>query len=371
MGVRKFIERRSVSYQDVWGSGGNWESATTSGYSPVEALGLSAVIACLKHRAGLVSQLPLSAYTERNGFSALVPLQPSLIRRPTSTVQRSVWLSQMMISRDLWGNAFGAITSRDAAGYPTACEWLSPTIVDTRQDFINGPVVYTVNGQPFAADDMLLIPSLFNLPGSPLGIPPLKYSGLVDLGRRAQDFGADWFRNGAVPSSVIYSDQTLTSEQAESIRDRVTSAWRRRMPGVLGAGLKLEHVKVEKNESQFNETITHVGGQVCQAFGVAPEEVGLVGTGSSITYANRTDAKQASIDRMNPDMVLIEEALTDELPPPQFAKFNTGAYLRGDIGTRFNQYATGIGAGFLTVDEARAFEDWGPMRSQGEPDAAA
>ena len=354
-GLRSLLEResRAVSYQDVFGSGRDWTAP--QGYRALDALGLPAVVGCVRHRANVVRQLrPVSFRYDADGFSEPVPAQPSLLVNPSPTVKRSIWRGQLMISRDLWGNAFGAILARDAALYPKMVDWLSPTIVATRQDFVNGPVFYTVNGRPFPAEDMLLVPSDLNLPGSPLGMAPLQHAGLVELGRRAQEFGADWFRNGAVPSSIIYSDDPdLTPEDAEEIRNRVTGAWRNRRPGVLGSGLKLEHVQVQKNESQFNETINAVGLQVCQVFGVSPEEIGLAATGSSITYANRTDAKQASLDRMNGDLELLRDVLTDALPRPQFVDFDTSVYLRGDTRGTYEANEIAIRSGQLTPDEAR------------------
>ena len=106
-----------------------------------------------------------------------------------------------------------------------------------------------------------------------------------------------------------------------------------------------------------------VGVQVAQAFGVDPATVGLSAGGASLTYANRSDAKQADIDRVNADLVVIQEALSDLVPPGQVVRFNTGAYLRGDLGARYEAYSAGLGAGFIGVDEVRAWENLPPREA--------
>lgn len=358
---RQTVERRAASFQSVWGTGGEW-SPSDRGYNTTDALGLWPVVACVRYRANLIGQLPLVAYVkDRDGFSVRAPMQPDLLVAPSGQVTKSSWLFQMSLSRDVWGNAFGAVVARDGVGNPKQIEWLCPANVRTVQSVTSGTVEFYVHGQLFPAHDLVVVPSTFILPGSPLGVAPLHYSGLVDLGKRAQEFGSDWFRNGAVPSSVIYSDAELTNEQANNIRDRVTSAWQKRRPGVLGAGLKWEQTKITANESQFTETIAATASAVAAVFGVPAAEVGIPISGTSLTYANRTDAKEAAIDRMNGDLVSVEQVLDRLVADPLFVKFTTGAYAKSSTKPRYEEHAIGLASGFLTVDEVRRMEDRPPL----------
>ena len=74
-------------------------------------------------------------------------------------------------------------------------------------------------------------------------------------------------------------------------------------------------------------------------------------------------ANQADIDRVNADLVVIQEALSLLVPPGQVVRFNTGAYLRGDLGARYEAYSAGLGAGFIGVDEVRAWENLPPREA--------
>ena len=328
-GLFRTQEARSVSFQDVWGAGDAW--SPPGHYGTREALELSAVIACVDLRAKTIGQLPISAYRAGvGGLPELVPVQPTLIASP-SRLPRSQWIRQMSVSRDLYGNAFGSIVGRDAGGWPTYLEWLDPSAVVVREASTLGRPEVTYNGRPFPFEDMIVVPG-FPVPGSAFGIAPLERSGLVELSHRAQEFGRDWFRNGAVPSTVISSDVELDATSAAQIRDAAVAAWRRRRPAVLGSGLKVEHVKVNAEESQFLGTMRQAQADICQVFGVPPEKIGAAGGGgSSVTYANREQAvQQFLVDTVNAELVLIQEVLTSNLPGGMFVRINTGALLRSD-----------------------------------------
>lgn len=353
------VERRDISYQDVWGRGDHWPAPEAR--ASKDSLALSAVIACVNLRANTVAQLPLKAYrTGPDGLPVEVPRQPLLVESP-STLPRSQWLRQMSISRDLYGNAFGMIVARDAAGWPTAVEWLDPTKMATRQEYHGAPIVYTYHGKAVDTADIFLVPG-FPVPGTPLGISPLERSGLIELSHRAQDFGRDWLKNSAVPAAILYADAELDAESAERIRASVTSSWRKRRPAVLGSGLRYEKVGVDADESQFLDTMAHAGRDIARIFGVDPAWIGLGGTGSSLTYQNLADRLTSFMaSTMNAELVLIQEVLTANVPRPQFVRFVTGGFLRSDLPTRYSSYATALAAGFLTVDEVRELEDRGPM----------
>lgn len=367
MGLFRRTEQRAISYQSVWGTGGDWTPETR--YGIADGLKLSAVVACVNLRANLIGQLPIAAYQAGpDGQSLQMATQPRLIEAP-SRVPRSYWLRQMSVSRDLWGNAFGSIVSRDAAGYPTGVEWMNPAKVEVDE---SDPARLRVryNGQEFPADDLLVVPG-FPVPGSQLGISPLERSGLIELSHRAQDFGRDWFRNGAVPSVMLKaSNAELTPEQAEGVRDTVMSNWRKRRPAVIGSGWDVDTIDVKADESQFLATMRHVQVDICQTFGVPPEEIGIASSGSSVTYANREQRASAIlVNTLNAELVLIQEVLTAALPRPQFVRFSTGALLRSDLAARYTSYATALNGPqpFLTVDEVRQLEDLGPMPPASAP----
>ena len=67
------------------------------------------------------------------------------------------------------------------------------------------------------------------------------------------------------------------------------------------------------------------------------------------------------VDSINPDLVVIQEALDRHTPRGQYCKFNTGAFMRSDTLTRYQAHKVGIDTGFLTPNEARALEELPPL----------
>jgi phage portal protein BeeE len=90
--------------------------------------------------------------------------------------------------------------------------------------------------------------------------------------------------------------------------------------------------------------------------------VGVAVEGSSLTYSNREQDEILFQTRaLLPWAVRFEQHMSRLLPGKQFVRFNMDAAVRVDLTTRYQAHATGIGAKFLTVDEARQLEDRPPL----------
>lgn len=370
------VEQRAITSMQYWGAG---VDDTSTHYSADAAWALSAVRACVRFKAAILSQLPFDSYRQQAGGSTMVTPSPLLVARPSGVVARSVWLQQLSVSLDLWGNAYGAIIQRDGNGYPTQVEWLSPDAITVVETVMGGRPQVLVNGRPVPPEDILHIAENV-APGSVTGRAPLERDGLVDLNRRAQEFGRAWFANGAVPSMVLEVDAVIDEAKANEISDAwMQKVGRRRKPAVIGRGITAKPIQVAANESQFLDTIRHVQVDICMSFGILPESIGLATSGQNVTYANREQRWQdVLVGTINPRLVLIQEILTANLPRPQYVRFNTGALLRSDLKTRYDSYAVARDIGLLSQNETRALEDlppvaggddWTPLKA-GSPSTA-
>jgi HK97 family phage portal protein len=349
-------ETRSVSFQDVWGS--DTEYRRDGAVEPASrAVRLDAVFSCVRLIGTTFAQIPWDVY--RDGSKDPVRPTPTLISSPSSLVLPSAWRYQLAVSLALWGNAYGIVSGRDRLGYPAGLEWLSPERVRVQRH--GGRVEYLVDGS--ARADVFHV-QFQPMPGEVVGMAPLEYSGLVELGREAQAFGRKWFTEGATPSAILYSEDELEPEDARRLAGAFVSAIRRRRrPAVLGAGLRYEQVSVSAGESQFLETIRENRAQIATVFGVPPEMVGAsVGGGGSITYANREQRSQDLLTFcLNGYLTAAQDALTAALPRGQVARPTTAALLRSDLLTRYQAHEIGIRARILTPNEARDLEDRPPL----------
>lgn len=356
---RRGQEARAISYSDLWSRGDSVASISASSIDA--ALRLAPVYAATRLIADQFAAAPLRAYkTSPDGTRARMDRQPSLITAPSGTVSAFTWKYQAITSVLLRGNAYGVITSTDAQGWPTAIEWLNPDNVQVDE---TGPMpAYHYNGRPLERLSVVHIPG-YVVAGSCVGASPLTaFKTVIETGLRAQEFGNDWFKNGAVPGGILKnSQQTIGPEVAQAARDRFKAATRGRELFVTGSDWDYSTLSVPADEARFIETLKLTATQIANVYGVPPERVGGE-TGGSMTYGNR---EQDSLDLvtfgLRPWFVRFEEALSALMPRPQYAKFNIDAIVRADLLTRMQAHEIATRVGLETNDEARDIEDRPPL----------
>jgi HK97 family phage portal protein len=329
------------------------------------------VWACATLLADLVATTPVDAYRKSGGIRTQIDPAPLVLREPSVLDDQVAWLTKLMMSLLLSGNAFGYVT--DSSGtFARRVEILDPQAVSFRQT-PDGREEWRVNGVPEALWPVgnLWHVAGYVLPGQRLGLSVLRYAAAaVGLGAAAEGFGRDWFLDGAMPSAVLTSDQALTEEAAASIKQRWNDIYsRRREVAVLGNGMSVQPIQIAPEESQFLETINANVRTIARFFRVPVELLGVGADGTSLTYANVEERNlQLLTYTLAPWFVRVERALTALLPRPQFVKFNEKALLRTDAKTQSEVMATEISSGLLTVDEGRAKLDRPPLPEESEPE---
>lgn len=340
----------------------------------------AAVWACVRLISGTIGQMPLQAVRDTGEYPQPVSPNPQLLAAPSSLIPRSSWVESVLVSLLLRGNCYGQVVEWSSMGRPTRIDLLSPDRVRPDWDAANGRKVFYLSGANgsmvphYAWDtgrgDIWHVPGLL-LPGSWVGLSPIEYAKqTIGQGLAAERFGSQWFGEGGVPAAILSTDQSITEEQASTIKSRFMSAVRgKREPAVLGAGLKYEAIQVAPEESQFIEAQSWSTSQVCRIFGLSPSLL-EVSTGSSnaLTYQNR-DSRVSDFLAfgLGPWIHRLEESMSTLLPNPQQARFRTGAILRADIQTRYQTYSVAAqvqaatGQPLLTVDEMRALENLPPL----------
>lgn len=328
------------------------------------SLSIPAVWACVRLRADLLSTLPIDVYARREGQQVDRPTPAVLINPAGDECDITEWLWAGQVSLDLRGNNYGRILDRDGHGLPTQIELVHPDLCSVRYDSA-GLREYRFNGRKIPLDEVWH-ERAFAVAGSPEGLSIIRMAAAalgVDLA--AESYGADWFASGSHPSAMISNDNEdmdeITQPVAAAIKDRFLASVRRGEPAVMSGGWRYQAVQVSPGEAQFLETQRWGVQQIARLFGLPPEMIGGE-SGASMTYAN---VEQRSIDFLTfgfgPTIVRRERALSRLVPQRQYVKLNVGALLRTDLLTRYRSYQLGIGASFLTPDEAREHEDMPPL----------
>lgn len=335
------------------------------------AMSHSAVWACVRLLASTASTLPLDLVRVSGDVREPLPA-PALLRRPSVYVPVSGWVYQSMASLLLRGNAYGWVAQTDARGVPTQVEILHPDSVRVvRQSDRWVWYVERDEVERWPAGPLWHVPGLLD-PGCPVGLSPIMFARqTIGAGLAAEQFAAQFFGDGAHPTAVLTTDQALQPDQAVAVKRRFAEVLGgSREPAVLGAGLDYKPIQVSPDESQFLETQRFSVEQVCRVFGVPPEMIGAASSGSSVTYANRTERVQDFLTfSLSPWLARMEEALSGLFPSfatsrTQQVKFNTGALLRADTKARYETYQVALSSGILTLDEVRALEDLPPLEQE-------
>ncbi|WP_060952401.1 phage portal protein [Streptomyces hygroscopicus] len=354
---RRKEQQRAITYQDVWGSGG--DPAVLRGDSQERALRLAPVYAATRLLADSVASLPTKSYRTAGEARRPIPSPPLLVR-PAAVGTRFDWLHRAMTSLTLRGNAYGLIVAWDRTGWPSQIEWLHPDDVDVEDNLAPRPVWY-YKGRRLDEGQMFHVPA-YTLPGQILGLSPIRQFALTtDTGLLAQQFGRDWFANGSTPAGVLETDREVAAEAATILKARFKEAADGRDIAVLGLGTKYRPISVPAEESQFLETIKASANQIAAIYGVPPEKVGGT-TGNSLTY---TTVELNSLDlltwTLRPWLARLEEAFSLLRPPDESVKFNADAMLRTDTLTRYQAHAIARRIGLNSIDELRALEDEQPL----------
>lgn len=357
-------EQRSLSFQDVWGAGG-YINPSGGGDIVQNGLRLVPVYAATSLIADMVSTAPLRVFRESSdGTRTLLPNQPQLVINPSPYGSRIDWLHQAMASLLLRGNAYGYITSLDSQGRPAQIQWLSPdamTVYEEQGDWFHTPTYYW-RGRKLDNDLVVHIPA-YTFPGSGIGLSPLAVFKLqITTGLQAQQFGSDWFTNGANPSGTLKNNtQVILDDQAAVVKARFKAAMQHRDVFVSGKDWDYTQIKITAEESQFLATIKANATQIAAIYRVSPEDVGGE-VANSLTYKTlEQDATKLTQRTLAVWCARIETVLTDLLPRPQYARFDLNALSRGDMTSQMIAHTAALSAGLETNDEARQMLDRPPL----------
>jgi len=327
--------------------------------NPSTAMQHSAVWACVNLIAGSISTLPLAAY--RRGDRDPLPDLPPILRAPAAGWSLPDFL-YAALQRLLRGNTYGLIVDRAGAGLlPAQVELLAPERVGVTVP--NGAVVWRVDGQEVDPASIWHVRG-FAAPGQIVGLSPIQHARqAIGLGLGAEKYAARFFGDSAIPSGVISTDQRISAEDANIIKERweVVHGGGRRDIAVFGNAAKFQPITIPPEEAQFLETTRANVATIARYFGVQPELIGGE-SGGSLTYAN---VEQRALDfltfGLRPWLVRLEVALSALLASKTDVKFNAAALVRTDLLTRYQAHESAIRAGWKLRSEVRDLEDLPPI----------
>jgi HK97 family phage portal protein len=337
-----------------FGSSTNWSGESVNEST---ALQVAAVMACVGLIADSTASLPVRAF-RRAGDRDVPVTTPRLFTEPSDAVTRYELVHQIVTSLALHGNAY-VLVDRGSNGEPVALTPMHSSNVLVESNGQGGRR-YIVNGAIVPNDAMLHI-RWWTPPQALKGLSPMEeQKTTIGLALAMERHLAQFYGDGATPSSVLETDGELTVEQARVLQDTWFNQHnRRRKPAVLAGGLKYRPVTASAADMELNATRELQIAQIARIFRVPAYLIGA--KGDSQTYTNSEMSGQHFVTyTLMPWLRRIEDAFSTLLPTNQFVRFDVDAFLRANTLARLQAYQIAVMTGIRTPNECRASEGLEP-----------
>lgn len=347
-------------------------TAVQSGVQVTEtsALRMPAVWRAVAVIANVAAALPLHTYTDGTRDRIAVPL----LEDPHPELTRFELWRLAYVHRLLWGNAY-LQKVRNGAGQIVQLWPVRPDRVKVDRekpsgDNPGGKVFWILDDsgvrQRRTSREILHLPAL-GYDGI-TGCSPIRaHAEGIGLGLAAEKAAARLYGSGNMVSGVLQTEQRLTREQA----DQLKNSWNAKYSGhtsagdtaVLDSGASFQSVTMPYRDSQFLESRQFQNVEVAKLFGV-PLFL-LMETQRSTSWGTGLEQQAQGFvtwDLQPTWLTPTEQRVQKELlGPGVYAKYQLGGLLRGDSSARATFYRAMRDTGAFSADDIRDLEDLTPV----------
>ncbi len=323
------------------------------------AFASSAMMAAVTLLADAIAVMPLELMRERAGRLERLPT-PSVLIKPNEHQTMFDFIHQTVLMLALHGCSY-IYAPRRPGELPPEMKNVHPNQIKDLIDDTDGTLTYSIGQQKYSMKEIRSIHWVL-FPGRTRGLSPLEVQrNTVGMGLAMDRFLAQFYGEGATPSSVLETDQRITPDQADLMRQTwEDSHYKRRRPAVLTGGLKWRSITTSASDMQMIEHRESIIRDIARAYRI-PLHMIIGSGGNSQTYQN---VEQSGINFVRytllPWMRRIEDAISEMLPLTQKVLFNPNEFLRADLTTRVNAQRIQILSGTLSPNEARQQENREP-----------
>lgn len=373
---------QNVTYSEsVMEAFGVQPSASGISVTPVSAMRVAAVFACVQKIAGAIATLPLHVYKTDGDVKVRQPrddLWFKLNEQPSSQFTAASHWEGVSINQLLRGDGFTWIrrgmnnSVREFLPLPWAA------VQPIRQP--DGSVRYYINLPEYGISTWLEPGDILHFPG--FGFDGLKSMSVIAHAARAavgnalamDEYSGKFFANGAHPSIVIEAPEKMNPDQVSGLQASFARKYSgldnaHKLPLVLTQGLKAKELSLSAEDAQLLEGRKFQVVDIARAFGVPPHMIGE--TSASTSWGSGIEAMSRAFVTytLQPHLVRIEQELNRKLFPRdtgRFVQFDRDALIEGDSKAQaeYNRAALGgpgTGPGWVTVDEIRKTKGLAPL----------
>lgn len=337
------------------------------------SLSLTAVYASVRLISGTVAGLPLKSYrTLGDGSRERVS---TWLDNPGGAVGLTPYEFKelAMVHLLLHGNFYG-LHVYNGAGTLAGLNPIHPLAVTVESaDNTAANKVFTITladgtRRAFTNTDMTHIPGLST--DGLVGVSPIRaMRDTIGTGIAGNDAAARIYKNGLLIAGLVTSEDTIPEDEAKSI----TASLKGRLSGTENAGdiafinrnLKFTPWTMNAEDAQFLESRSFQVEEIARLYGVPKEMLSASGAtswGTGISELVRAFQKFT----LAPYTTRIEERLSALLASPRHCEFDYDGLLQPTPSEVTDNLVKEIGAGLLTVDEARRILNRPPLTTPQE-----
>lgn len=298
------------------------------------------------------------------------PAYDLLSRAPNELYNSFSFKEMMQVNLESHGNAYARIHRRSRV--VDEIEWLDPMDVTVMVNVGKRMKKYKVrtkdaagNAKELILDHQAMIHLMIMSKDGIIGRSPINAcKEALGMMMAAQEYGAEFFAKGAMPSGVLTTEQNLKPEQVSQI----SADWARKYQGaansgqvaILHSGNKYQQISATPVDADFVKTMKWTGEQICQMLGVPPHLLGILERSTNnnieqqsidfVVHCIRPRAKAWEVE-FNTKLFL-DPALRKQY----YVRFNLDSLLRGDTAARGDFYVKMFNIGAMNRDEIRAHE---------------
>lgn len=356
-------------------------SASGQAVTPLSAMRVAAVFACVQKIAGAIATLPLHMYRTDGDVKIRQPrddLWYKLNEQPSPQFTAASHWEGVSAGQLLRGDAYtwirrGANNSvRELLPMPYGC--VSPM----RQP--DGSVRYYINLPDYGINTWLEEAEVLHFPG--FGFDGIRSMSVIQYAARSatgnalamDEYSGKFFANGAHPSIALEAPSKMTTEQIALLQGAFVRKYSgadnfHRLPLVLTEGLKAKELSINAQDSQLLEARKFQVVDIARAFGVPPHMIGETTSSSSFGTGLESMSRGFVTYTLQPHLVRIEQELNRKLFPRDVGRhlqFDRDALIEGDSKAQadYNRAALGgpgTGMGWMTVNEVRKSKGHAPV----------
>ena len=339
------------------------------------AMGMPAVYRAVNLLSGALAGSPLKAFRD-DADGNKVPAGPrstatQLLAKPHPDLTPYELWELAVAHVALWGNSYHRIL-RDSLDAPKELWPIEPWTIRAGRAK-GGQKFYEIDGdrdadggpKPYTDREILHIPGIGY--DGVCGVSPIRVARQgIGLALAAEEYGARLWGSGSLASGILQTEQRLTQEQADTLKER----WKAKSSGlanaheavVLDRGATFQPLSIHPDDAQFIESRRFQIAEVARLYGIPPHMLMDMERSTSWGTGIEQQAIGFVVWTLRPWVIRFEQRITKLFNPDTvYARFNLGGLLRGDAAGRAAFYKAMWEIGAFNTDEIRALEELPPV----------